>query len=552
MFAQSSDLQQITELLKAEGETRYWEPALGVITAVTQAIVRLGNAGIPWLVSLLGEASLTDRQRGRIIETIHNIRPDLLDDKFTIEDRQMLYQGLLSIVEKIPTTQRDDTLRKIPTAFEFELGRIALAVGDPRKACKHFTAALRIAETLSKSPGGASEPTWGDKLAAIHTAMGRSLDALGKIDEAIASFQDAISAHESVTGGPAAGQTGKNIAECHIYIGELQVAARQYDQALRSFRDGYEKARFTGINLPREESELVMSLAREREGDLLLKLGDLDGAARAFAEVRKMRVKLRDVAATPLNVFNAGVSSEKLADVSVAQGKLAEALDAYTEARNDYQSVSAVDPDNTDWASAVGTAWGGMAGVLLKLNKLSEARSAYNQQLSIFDRLKSVAPDDAHVVRRYFTTLTDYGELESCENRLDAAKPYYEKALAVAQRLHEINPLNPTALRDLVVILMKSAINATRRRDLDAAIGYYKRALDPSEKMIRLAPKDRKLRSDRVGLLWNLAQVYSDCGKSDKSVPILRECHEMLKALLQTGRLDPPLDQIYGYLSTLF
>jgi tetratricopeptide (TPR) repeat protein len=405
---------------------------------------------------------------------------------------------------------------------------------------------------LSKSPGAASEPTWDDKLAAIHTTMGRSLAALGKIDEAIASFQNAILARESVTGEPVVGEAGKDIAECLIYIGELQETARRYDQALRSFRDAYEKARFTGIDLPREKSEIVMSLAREREGALLLKLDDLDGAAQAFGEVRKMRVMLRDLAATPLNIFNAGVSSEKLGDIRRAQGKPTEALEAYTEARDAYQSVSDLDPDNTDWASAVGTAWGSMADVLLELNQPRQARAAYDQQLCIFDHLRSVSPDDSHILRRYLNSLIDYGELESHEKQLEAARPYYEKALAVAQRLHQVNPLNPTALRDLVVVLMKSAINATGRRDFDAAIGFYKCALDPSEKMIRLAPTDRKLRTDRVGLLWNLAQVYSDNDESDKSIPVLRECHVMLKMLLQTGRLNPPLDQIYDYLNTVF
>lgn len=550
-YAQSASARQLAELINTPEETKFWEPSLGALTAVTQAIVRRGDAGIPWLVSFLRDPCLTARQRGRIIETIHNVRPYLLHDQLSLEDQRTLYQSFVSILDEIPAAERDDTLLKIPIACQFELGRIALAVGDPLKACASLAAALRIAEVLSKSPGAASEPTWDDKLAAIHTTMGRSLAALGKIDEAIASFQNAIRARESVTGAPVVGEAGNDIVECLIYIGELQETARRYDQALRSFREAYQQARVAGIDLPREKLDLAMSLAREREGALLLELGDLDAAARAFAEVRKMRVALRDFAATPNNVFNAAVSSEKLGDIRVAQGMPVEALEAYREARDAYQSVSAADPDNTTWSCAVGTAWGAMANVLLELNQLPQARAAYDQQLRIFDHLRSVAPGDVHIVRRYFTAMTNYGELESRENRLDAAKPYYEKALAVAQRLHEVNPHNPTALRDLVVILMKSAINATRRRDLEAAIGYYTRALDPSESMIRLAPTDRKLRTDRAGLLWNLAQVYSDSGESDKSISVLYDCHAMLKALLQTGRLNPPLDQIYDHLKTV-
>ena len=551
LFSRTSNARQLAEEI-GDDEKKALEPYLSVLTAVTQAIVRHGDAGIPWLISLLRDPCLTAQQRGRIIESFHNVRHNLLDAHLSLEDKRKLYEGLASIIEAIPAAERDDTLLKIPIACHFELGRIALTAGDPLKACVSLAAALRTAETLSKSTGAASEPTWDDKLAAIHTTMGRSLAALGKIDEAIDSFQNAILARESVTGEPVVGEAGKDIAECLIYIGELQETARRYDQALRSFREAYEKARFTVIDLPREKSELVMSLAREREGALLLKLDDLDGAAQAFGEVLKMRVKLRDLTATPLNIFNAGVSSEKLGDIRRAQGKPTEALEAYTEARDAYQSVSGLDPDNTDWASAVGTAWGSMADVLLELNQPRQARAAYDQQLCIFDHLRSVSPDDSHILRRYLNSLIDYGELESHEKQLEAARPYYEKALAVAQRLHQVNPLNPTALRDLVVVLMKSAINATGRRDFDAAIGFYKCALDPSEKMIRLAPTDRKLRTDRVGLLWNLAQVYSDNDESDKSIPVLRECHVMLKTLLQTGRLNPPLDQIYNYLNTVF
>ena len=96
-----------------------------------------------------------------------------------------------------------------------------------------------------------------------------------------------------------------------------------------------------------------MSLAREREGDLRLKLDDLDGALQAFTEVRRYRATLLDLRAGTLEVFNEGVSAEKMGNVLERQGKFAEAIRSYEHAQSAYKLVASAEPTNVLFARAL-------------------------------------------------------------------------------------------------------------------------------------------------------------------------------------------------------
>lgn len=529
-----------------------WMPAKYATLAVCDAISGRGPGGVAWVTALVRAPGLTPQERGEIMVALHDSVRAVLGDRLSLQEQKAFCDSLAAVVEEFPP---DECARgaydKIRMACHFELGKICLGTGSATEATQHFAAALRAAATMSDSPAGPDEQPFDDKLALIYEHLGKSLRASGKIEEAILMFEAAVRALKKADGEARTRKRAGQIANSMICVGELHFTARRCQQALDCFQGAYRRVQ-TAMDVPRDQRELAMSLALENEGDVRLRLNDADGARRVYAEAHKYRRTLVDRNPRPLEIFNAAVSSEKLGDVLKAQGSFTEALAAYEEAERSYQSLATSDPQNAMWATAVATAKGCQGGVLLSLRRPAEARHALDEQLRLFKLLTAKASDDLTILRRYMTALIDCGQLESGEQNLRAAQALFERALAVAKTLRQANRSNPTAARDVSVAHVKLGIVAAEQSNYDEAVRHYEAAQAAAEEALKMAPADKRLRYDLAGLLWNAGSVYHSNGQTNKTLAAWRKCHAIQHELQREGPLEPPHDEVYARLQTMF
>jgi tetratricopeptide (TPR) repeat protein len=522
-----------------------WWPAKFATEAVMDEVARRRSAGVPWLESLVGQQELTARQRGWLIEMSHNVFSMTLKHRLGLPEQQAFHGLLASLADGLGDSD-DDSIRALERrlALQIENGKARFESGALTEAVAVLNDALRTIDEIRQQGGTALPATIRTGEAMAYEHLGRAFAALGEREHAVTAFEAAIRAQEELA---PSGERERQVAHYLIYLGELHVAARRFQQALRCFEDAYARVEWA-VDLERNERELTMSLAREREGDLRMRLDDLDGAERAYTEVRKIRRRLLDLRAGVLEIFNEGVSAEKLGDLLAKRSRLPEAREQYLAARAAFQSLVDSDPANVSWAGALANVTGLLGDLLLAEGRNQEARAEYGGQIERLSQLRRQAPEDVNLMRSHMAALLDAGAAAQALNDHDEAGSAFAAAVKLGGEIVGRDANNPTVLRNLMVAHMNVARLLTERGQLDGAIATYEEALALAGRALNLAPGDRRLGLDRAGLLWNLAQVLEDNGGSQRASELLDESLAAHDRLAAQEALPPPHDEIHRLL----
>ena len=130
-----------------------------------------------------------------------------------------------------------------------------------------------------------------------------------------------------------------------------------------------------------------------------------------------------------------------------------------------------------------------LGNVLVAEGKLAEARQAYEAGLDIAERLARDDPGNAQAQRDLSVSHNKLGDVLVDEGKLAEARQAYEAGLGVRERFARGDPGNARAQRDLFVSHDRLAGlgGGERRTHLTAALAILK-ALDAEN---RLAPRDR-------------------------------------------------------------
>jgi tetratricopeptide (TPR) repeat protein len=533
----------------AQGKaTENWLPAKWATLTVGDEVASRGSGGLSWLTSLLRSPSLSPIEVRDILESFSDTLSVTLLPRLSLPEKKLLYKALSDMFASLPREAETDGRRlKAHLATQLEAGKIDLAAGSLQDALRMFEDALETAGALRRLVPSSIDAIQGEAMA--QEQRGRTLAALGKIDEAASAFQDAIAAQQNA---PTSGERNRQIAHCLIYLGETHSAARRFDQALECFQEAYQKARGAALDVERSDYELTMSLAREREGDLRLKLDDLAGAIAAYSEVRKIRKKLLDLSPTELAIFNEAVSSEKLGEVLARQSKFREAREAYNSAQATYKSLAASDPANITWARAVATVTGMIGDLESQQGHMLGAKAAYNEQIQVLETARKNAPDNKDVLRSYMAALIDLGEVHLHFKEYEMAEKTLIRAVELAEALRNQCRTNATAVRDLVVAHVKLAIFYTERGKYGSAVSKYRKSIELIDEGLNLAPGDRRMRLDKAGFLWNMGTALQELHKPEDAVACLRQSYTLHRALATEGPLPSPQDQMFAILRRMF
>ena len=367
-------------------------------------------------------------------------------------------------------------------------------IADVHRARGELDEAARVyQQALEHKRRGSADP---DDIAETARALGVAYGGLGRggqegaYAQALAAYREAL----ELTGAEADpvfyGVVLHDIADVHRARGELDEAARVYQQALEHKRRGSAD--------PDDIAETARALGVAYGG---LGRGGQEGAyAQALAAYREA-LELTGAEADP--VFY-GVVLHDIADVHRARGELDEAARVYQQALEHKRRGDGSPRDRATTARALGVAYEGLGR--------GGQEGAYAQALAAYREALELTGAEADPVF-YGVVLHDIADVHRARGELDEAARVYQQALEHKRR--------GSAARDIAAVLVRLA---EVYRDLgrpDEALRGATEAVQVLKASPEVGPRARA----EVLVFAARLQIQSDPGQA---IPFLEEAAQLL------------------------
>ena len=291
----------------------------------------------------------------------------------------------------------------------------------------------------------------------------------------------------------------------------LDQARKLQDQLLESGQSSPELRRSQG-------NALVMTV------DTLLTVGDTRGALAAATQARDVFETL--LKAQPANAGrqdDLSVSSERVGDVQVAQGRLPEALQSYHASLAIADSLVKSDPGNAVWQLQLSVSYKHVGDVQVAQGHLHEALQSYQAAFAIIDRLAKSDPGNAGWQSDLSVSYEKVADVQEVQGHLPEALQSYQAAFAIIDRLAKSDPGNAGWQSDLSVSYEKVADVQEVQGHLPEALQSYQASLTISDRLARSDPgnagwqRGLAVAYERVGNVQAAQGHLSDALQSDKA-----------------------------------
>lgn len=289
----------------------------------------------------------------------------------------------------------------------------------------------------------------------------------------------------------ATARTPDDIALANSVLGEMQVYAGDFTDALERHRMAIGMLRLARLRRPRDpvvQGELAGALLNLGEAEA--EEGNLDAAREAYAEA--LSIERRLVAAAPGD-------GEALRALSVALEYVGDL--AYDEERYD------------------------------------EALAAYEESLALDRQNHAAAPDDPVAIRDLSNALERIALLEMAQGRTASAEAAFGESLALIRTLASANPLGAQAQRDYAVSLANYAEFRAGRGDTDGAARDLTAAVEVFRTLHEASPDSSEAAFDYAYAMHSLSELSGDVAAREMAIGLA----ETLQAEGRLGRDDADL-----------
>jgi tetratricopeptide (TPR) repeat protein len=248
------------------------------------------------------------------------------------------------------------------------------------------------------------------------------------------------------------------------------------------------------------------SVSLVQQGDIFLAQGQLAEALNAYRDSLAIAEPLaKQDPNNPIWQRDLSVNFEKVGDVLSDQGELAEALKAYRDSFAIRERLAKQKPDNATWQHDLSVSLERIGDVLRSQGQLVEALKAYRDSLAIRGRLATQDPANATWQRDLSVSFDKVGNVLRDQGQLDEALKAYRDSLAIAERLAKQDPDNADWQRDLSVIFQKVGNVLRDQGQLAEALRAYRDSLAIAERLAKQDPanatwqRDLSVSFDKVG-----------------------------------------------------
>jgi tetratricopeptide (TPR) repeat protein len=262
-------------------------------------------------------------------------------------------------------------------------------------------------------------------------------------------------------------------------------------------------------------------------GDLWKTVGDLSCARDAYRSAE-------GAARLSGNERDLSVSHNKIGDVLMAEGDREGALAAYRAGLAIRESLSRLDPGNTEWQRDLSVSHNKIGDVLRAEGDREGALAAYRAGLAIREALSRRDPGNTQWQRDLSVSHDRIGDVLRAEGERAGALAVYRTGLAFAEALSRRDPANTQWQRDLSVSHDRIGDVLMAEGDRAGALAAYRAGLAIAEALSRRDPANTQWQRDLIVSCVKLSEVSPAEARAslERALDIARRLHE-------TGRLKP-------------
>jgi tetratricopeptide (TPR) repeat protein len=434
--------------------------------------------------------------------------------------------------------------------------------------------AVAISEQLVKT-----EPAnvdWQYGLGDNHDALGRALDAGGKLPEALSELQQGLTIRQRLADGdpengdyqnevflsllslsdlyrhdhnrqqaiamlskalallepvaardPGSGLWQGNLSTIYQRLGDLYVGEGDREKAADAFQhDLALREKLAEANPERDEWQQYLANSYNRMGDVRRMDKQYDEALEWYRKALAIRERLAPAVAGNAE-WQSLLAGEHIliARVLVQEGKKEEGAASYQSAVGIFARLAELDPGNVAWEQTMTTALGEMATVLARLDgRLPEAIEALQKAAANLTKL--VAADSSFAPRRYNLAVIDanLGDLLVTANRREDALATFQRSADLLERLITEDGRNSNFKHVFSDVTGKAAslLDGTTHRD--EAISLYRKCLSVREKLAVAEPQKSWWQIGSAIVLIRLGELGDDPeARFTRALAILQE-----------------------------
>jgi serine/threonine protein kinase len=317
------------------------------------------------------------------------------------------------------------------------------SLNDAAGALENHRKALDVSLTLTKrSPAVAH---YQDNVSVTRTKIGDDLVNLGRREEALAFYREALPWWESLSPNATEPKTRQKLATLYSRMGDAllndgdNAGALKYYQLELSILEPLLAAdpRNAWFQLGAADSYANVGSALARSGKTAAGLTSL----RKATNIMRQRV-----ANDPKNGYDRGALGHYTTWTGRAcqmGGDLREALANYRTAQQLYQSVLDSDPSDVDSRLNVAAGFNSIGGVLVEQRKTEEARDSYRRALAIVEPLGTSKTGSEAARYTLADTYSGLGDAAASAGSWSEARSWYERSLAIWDRTHNPGVASP-------------------------------------------------------------------------------------------------------------
>lgn len=311
---------------------------------------------------------------------------------------------------------------------------------------------LDLLDSVSDKALGYLTASAGDDMSATAlTQRAKALQVLAEVRVARGSPQEAL---EALNGArtillrqqkatPNQWEVVKNLGANAFWRGQIHLNQSRWDEAHQSFTEYQQfSERMFQIDPNNAEAWIEQSYAHTNLGQLALKRGDTDTAAREFAASLALK-----------------------------------------------QRAAARSPDDRKLASDVANSLSWLSTTKETLGRIDEALQMSGQELAVLERVHQAAPADALWSVRLAMALQRRGKLYVLLGRDDEARPDLERALKMMERMTGTDPNNRLWENNLMVLQLDVARMRFSQGAMAAALAELESLAAKAGKLAALDPK---------------------------------------------------------------
>jgi tetratricopeptide (TPR) repeat protein len=171
------------------------------------------------------------------------------------------------------------------------------------------------------------------------------------------------------------------------------------------------------------------------------------------------------------------ISYERIGDVQVAQGNLADALRSFRDGLAIIERLAQSDTGNADWQRDLSVSYVKIGDVQVAQGNLVDALKSFRDGLAISERLARSDPGNADWQRDLLISYNKIGDMQVAQGNLADALKSYRDGLAIAAQLVQSDPGNAGWQRDLSVSNERLGDVNLAQGNLSAAVEQYRASL---------------------------------------------------------------------------